>query len=294
MKWVLTLALFTVLVIVVAVCLSMSLRTNHAQSHATVDSHPAQESKSQTAFEPPTPTRVAIVITGRLNTDVNQYNNFRDTYLQDHGIHVDIFASSSIDPNANLTAFRALYHPVAVAQNGVPYFSLEAYQDQVRPPTVPHRCLSMYVNRTKAADLLASSLAPYAMVVATRCDLYMHQPFDWHEAIKQAKEHGLIIPNEDLDYSGISDQFAYGTNEKIIRYLKAYDRLEELLEAKVPLHPEMLLAAYLKAEDITPFRNKLDFHINRDCYQLTPNHSIDRLGVEQVFADVDKFVEKFP
>jgi hypothetical protein len=77
--------------------------------------------------------------------------------------------------------------------------------------------------------------------------------------INKINDNIVIIPNIDKDFSGINDQFAYGSSTTMDMYSSLFDNLNKL--NGYYFNPEQLLLKHLQNQKLEIQRNELDVDI---------------------------------
>lgn len=208
------------------------------------------------------PLRVAVIITGRLNLNVEQLRNFRFAFGHDSTKQLEIYASSSCQDAHVIEAFSELYQIKGFSKNDAPSLDVTRFLDQKAPEANVRNCLAMYWNRERALSLLSTLEQDYDVVISTRADLFFQQQVHLEDYWPEIQKGSIFVP-EGLDYGGLNDQFAIGRPQEMIKYLNVYSHIETLLESGVALHPESLLLAHVQSEQITAYRQPLSFRIHR-------------------------------
>jgi hypothetical protein len=210
--------------------------------------------------------KIAILITGRIQFDSEQYNNFRDKIVQNY--HVDLFVSycKNIDPSV-VKHFRNTFAPKKMIESDEVYMETEKYKEHKYSNA--HRMKCMFLNRKKAFELLKEYLQEngiqYDYVISSRCDLYFTTCFNLDKISIQPNDNRTIyVPAPEYDYlGGLNDQFAVGSLESVEIYCSLYDHLIQMLEDGVCFHPETLLRVHLERNKIQVKRFELNYWIRR-------------------------------
>ena len=221
--------------------------------------------------------RLAVLFSGRLNTDPAVYTNIMTHLIQ--GNDVDFFVSYSksdqiwgqLDPDPSEHAsmvqrFLAMYQPKKHAENPEEYVDLSGYPK--REETTPRRMLHMFQNRDQVSRLFQEYLTEnptvhYDIVVSTRCDIWYDEPISLDECCGWADQDLLIIPVGN-DYRGINDQMALGNRDTVVTYLSLYPSLLDILNTgTVLLNPEIILKYYLEQRAVSVHRMGIDYHLVR-------------------------------
>ncbi|NBP57739.1 hypothetical protein EBU71_14635 [bacterium] len=160
--------------------------------------------------------KVAIVFTGRLIVDPNQYQNFKDYFLTPLtalSYEIDIYVSHSkgYTPE-HIQEFINLYHPRKIVESSEDIIDVRSY------PTPngnnKRNVMCMYLSRRNARDLLEGM---YDLVISSRSDLWFKAPIPFSQLTKP----GIHIP-EGFDYTGLNDQCAFGSMAEMRVYLNKF------------------------------------------------------------------------
>ena len=208
--------------------------------------------------------KLAILFTGRINDNKDQYENIMKNLVNNQ--EVDFFISYPKDTNKDMVQkVSQLYNPKIIIENNEEYFNVDKYKK--RPETNKHNVLSMYLSRLNIKnalnDYMRTTNIHYDVIISTRIDLRFKCEMNLIDSLKHIQNNELCIPNPCFDWMGINDQFAMGNSNTIDTYLNAYNSLFELLESGVILHPETLLINYLRNNNITFHRFDFPYHIQR-------------------------------
>ena len=208
--------------------------------------------------------KIAILFSGRLNDNLQQYENIMKNLVMEHD--VDFFISHTKNTNKDiLQNVINLYKPKKIIENDEIYFNVDKYNK--RTETIKHNVLCMYLSRTKLNDefkkYVEENNINYEIVIALRIDLIFENNINYNNLIKSIENNELCIPTPRNDWGGINDQIAIGNYYTITEYLNVYNSLFELLESGVILHPETLLLAYLKKISMKITRFEIKYHIER-------------------------------
>lgn len=207
------------------------------------------------------PLRVAILLTGRINLNVEQLRNFRFAFFHDSTKRIDVYASSSCQNVEVIDAFTQLYQIKEFSKNDAPPLDVTCFLSQKSPEANVRNCLAMYWNREQALKLFPPD-HEYDVVISTRADLYFQQQIHLEDYWGEIQKGTIFVP-EGSDYGGLNDQLAIGRPLEMFRYLGVYSHLQTMLESGTALHPESLLLSHLQSEHISVSRQPLSFRINR-------------------------------
>jgi hypothetical protein len=134
--------------------------------------------------------KIAILITGRIQFDLESFNNYQEKIVQNHD--VDLFVSYCKNTSSDLVEqFRNTFKPKKMIESDEMYMNTEQYP--LHPDTNPHRFKCMLLNRKKAFDLLkehlkedGSNQIQYDFVISSRCDLFFHETLDLDKIINDS------------------------------------------------------------------------------------------------------------
>jgi len=224
-----------------------------------------------------TKRRLAVLFSGRLNTDPAVYTNIMTHLVQ--GNEVDFFVSYSksdqvwgqleSDPSEHASMvqrFLVMYQPKKHAENPEEYMDLSGYPKH--PKTTPRRMLHMFQNRHQVSRLFQEYLTEnptihYDIVVSTRCDIWYDEPVNLDECRRWTDQDLLVIPVGN-DYQGINDQMALGNRDTVVTYLSLYPFLLDILNTgTVLLNPEIILKYYLEQRGVSVHRIGVEYHLVR-------------------------------
>jgi len=224
-----------------------------------------------------TKRRLAVLFSGRLNTDPAVYTNIMTHLIQ--GNEVDFFVSYSktdqvwgqleSDPSEHASMvqrFLVMYQPKKHAENPEEYVDLSGYPKH--PKTTPRRMLHMFQNRHQVSRLFQEYLTEnptihYDIVVSTRCDIWYDAPVNLAECWRQTHQGHLVIPGGN-DYWGINDQMALGNRDTLVTYLSVGPNFLDIINTgEVRLNPEIILKYYLEQRGVSVHRIGVEYHLIR-------------------------------
>lgn len=207
--------------------------------------------------------KIAILITGRINTDITQYQNFYDNFIKDND--VDIFVSHSKDNSEQISKFFELYKPRYMVQSQENYYDVSMYPKQGE--TNLHNMMCMYLNRKNVLYLLTKYIqetnTKYDVIISTRCDLWFHNRINFEDYLDDLKQHKVIVPSGYDFHGGLNDQFAFGDLDSMTKYLSVYDNISNLAKSGCILHPESLLRRHLNEQTVDIKRFDIKYYIKR-------------------------------
>ena len=211
--------------------------------------------------------KIAILFSGRLNTNIEQYNNIMNNLVQSND--VDFFISHSKIDEKNIQDFIQLYKPKKIIESDEIHFDYSKYQK--RSEANKHNVMCMFLNRKKVCKLFQEYINDnninYDIIISCRCDLWFDEKLDINSLMNHINNNELCIPNPQFDYTGINDQIAIGNYKTITTYLQVYDSLFNILESTPSVfHPETLLAIYLQLKNENIYRFNLMYIIKRYPY----------------------------
>lgn len=228
-------------------------------------------------FEKKNIMQIAICITGRLNDDIEQYNNliYMITNNKETKYEIDFFVSYAKKSEQQvIDNFIKLYQPKDMMQNDEEYFDISKYTKGNY--TIPHNTLCMYLNKKNVSNMLKKYIEThnikYNIIISTRIDLCYNSVINYDMLKTPIDNNILCIPSPEYDHGdiigntrwfGINDQIAYGNYDTMIKYLETYDSLYDMLENGIILHPETLLFNYLKKIKMELFRFPFSYYIKR-------------------------------
>lgn len=205
--------------------------------------------------------KIAILFTGRINDNLNIYNNF--SFCLGYMPDTDIFISYPQNTDKELVErVKNLYNPLIMIENNESFFDASFY---LKPPeTNVHNCLSMYKSRANICaafqQYMLQTNKSYDYVICTRMDNFYKYQLDYQNI---CLKKSLFIPTGQDWRDGINDQFACGYINEVVQYMNCYYYLQKLLNEGIILHPESLLKAYLKCIEIKILRFDYEYEIKR-------------------------------
>jgi hypothetical protein len=219
--------------------------------------------------------RIAIVLTGRLIINEEQYQNFKKYFLMplsQYDIHMFVCYSKGYSTE-HIEYFKRLYNPtttptqfIQMTENDEQYVDISKYT-YIDGSTRKHNMMSMFLSRYRALQLLEKlqqTGIEYDLVISSRSDLWFTSPipFESYLPFETFTCNGICIP-ENFDYGGINDQCAFGCLQDMKTYLNLYSEIIPLLEDGVKMHPETLLKAHLDKQQVNVHRCKTKYSIKR-------------------------------
>jgi len=217
--------------------------------------------------------KVAMVITGRLNSNNDQFHNFVRTQLPRGQTidDVDIFVSyAKTDNQAMVEKFIQMYQPKFIAESDERFIDFSRFSTRQNI----YAMMCMFLNRKKGCTYLKEyvarhpDMAPYDLVVSIRADLLLDTPLDYDYILdhmnSDAKE--LFIPNISYDFHGYNDQLAVGRWENMMVYLNLYDHVLEYCNNHTfeNYFGEVLYFHHMQQNEINIKRFFVDYIINRN------------------------------
>jgi hypothetical protein len=210
--------------------------------------------------------KVAILMSGRINIDKNQYEHFYRNFQENND--VDLFISFPYKYNILLDEFIKLYKPKKYIISNEDYVNVDKYKLYFQSNR--HNVMCMFLNRKKVLDIFNEYINEnnidvnnYDLIISMRCDLIFDTPIDLYKYIPYIKKDILIVPNTGNDFGGVDDRFALGNYMTISKYLNLYDNLIILLEKGNIIHPEMLTIKNLELQHVQLQKMPFNFDINR-------------------------------
>lgn len=206
--------------------------------------------------------KIAILISGRINNNLQQYQNFMNMFKN---YDTDIFVSHSIMDNYNVKDnFIKLYNPKKIFQSNEKYVDVSKYEKNKW--TNSHNACCMFLNRYNCLKLLNEYIEKtktnYDIIISTRCDLLFGQPIFFEQFMNEINNEKICIPNIN-DHTGLNDQFAFGNYNVMQKYLNLYNELISLLDTGIIFHPETLYLKYIEKENIQLMRFNTNYIINK-------------------------------
>ena len=192
--------------------------------------------------------RVAFLVSGRVNDNQKQYDNFirmqlpRGQSIDD----VDIFVSHAKNPDPHVVSeFAKMYKPKIMWENNENRFD---FLPMIRYDS-DLTFLYMMKNRKNCIEMMKyysqENNREYDLIVSTRADLMFEVPIDYERiywkitnrrdrtgaprSCKPYTDLEIYMPNICYDYLGINDQLAIGKLDSIEKYMSISDRMEEYI-----------------------------------------------------------------
>jgi hypothetical protein len=208
--------------------------------------------------------RVAILFSGRINNNIDKYNNYINKLVQNNS--VDLFVChSKTDRKDIITDFIELYKPKKIIENNETFIDLTDYPRVYG--TRIYNVLYMFENRLTLFktfnDYVIENNVDYDIIISTRADIWLYNTIDFGSLKNFVDNEMLCIPNTKLDSGGINDQMAIGNYNTISIYLQLYTSFFDILKSGVILHPETILANYLNSIKQNIMRFEIDYEIKR-------------------------------
>ena len=190
--------------------------------------------------------RVAVLVYGRLDKCIQQYDNIIEHIGRNH--EVDFFFSSDESSEFLVNNFIKLYKPILYDNTKITYdYDLSKYQSSEQVSRV-HNMTCHFINKNRVFALLEKHMQTnnvnYDVVISLRIDLQFENSFDFSELL----DNTLYIPHNE-DHGGINDRVAYGK----VDVMKKYNSIDPvfLLEQKLSIiHPESLTLANIKFNEL--------------------------------------------
>jgi hypothetical protein len=240
--------------------------------------------------------KLAIVISGRINDDIEQYNNFQNTFFKNPVFDIfeqkNIFVCHSKTKNVEMVErFVQLYQPKIIVESDEEHH-IDLIKYNSRPETNRYNTVCMYLNRFYLLQILIQYMKDndvfYDCVISTRADILFENKKQFEVLNKILNLHlctftplsgkgvndgstknrtddnnTIYIPN-GYDYvNGINDQFAIGCFYTMSNYLSVYENIIPMLKSGVLLHPETLLRVHLEMTKTNIFRFSLNYILNK-------------------------------
>jgi len=206
--------------------------------------------------------KIALLITGKVNTDADQYQNFYDNFIKDND--VDIFVSHSKDKAEKISKFCELYKPKCIIESSENYYDVSMYSKSNE--TNLHNMMCMFLNRKNVMHLLDAHIkatnTKYDVINSTRCDLWFDGRINFSDFVEEINHNKVAIPSY-CDYGGVNDQFAFGNLDVMNKYLSVYDNISNLAKQGCIIHPETLLLYHLQALKVDRHRFTIKYAIKR-------------------------------
>lgn len=210
--------------------------------------------------------RIAILLSGRINSFPRQYQNFKETFLHT-GYDVDLFVSHPPGYSSSyIQSFIELYRPVKIKESDERIIDVSGYKKN--PYTIIKNMMCMFLNRKYLYEMLTNYILEnnieYECIISSRCDLWSHDT-KWlslsiDEVIRSVKNDVILIPTEADHGGGINDQLCIMNLKNAGIYMNIYDNTLNLLNNKhVIVHPETLLREHLHYNGVNVQRFKMHY-----------------------------------
>lgn len=209
--------------------------------------------------------KIAILLSGRINNNAEQYENIIASLVQNHD--VDFFISYPKNTDKSLVRWASsAYKPKVLFENPEDYYDVKNYIKY--PETNPHNVMSMFLSRAylyrEFKKYCNQTDEKYNCIISTRMDLFYSNPIDYNAIIANLTESNIIcIPLNEDHRNGINDQFCVGNMESIEKYINVYYSIKYFLETGIPLHPETLLRVYLQYIQMKIYRINYEYKLKR-------------------------------
>jgi hypothetical protein len=208
--------------------------------------------------------KVAILFSGRINNNIEQYDNYINNLVQNNS--VDLFVCHSKTERKDIVNdFIELYKPKKIIENNETFIDLTHYPAVYG--TRIYNVLYMFENRLTLFktfnDYVIENNVDYDIIISTRGDIWLYNTIDFGYLKSFVDNEMLCIPNPKLDSGGINDQMAVGNYNTISVYLQLYRYFFDILKSGVILHPETILDNYLNARKQNIMRFEIHYEIKR-------------------------------
>lgn len=208
---------------------------------------------------------IAILIYGRLNKAIDQYDNIIKHVIGEQ--NVDIFCSS--DNSNNIKEFIMKYNPISYINDEIILDNdILNYYKQFRKPfeTNVENAIKHFMNKQRVYQLLKTHIEKtgkkYDIIMSLRVDLQFSS-----KIIFQYPQKNTIYIPQGKDYrNGINDQIAYGDQNTMEIYNNIISQCNNILLynlSKCGFHPENLTAANIKLHGLNIHRFPLTYKIVR-------------------------------
>jgi hypothetical protein len=205
--------------------------------------------------------RIAVLVYGRLNKCVEQYDNIIQSLGENNDI--DFFLSSDNSSDVLLNDFIRLYKPILYNNDPVKYdYDLNNYPGK-RIETNIHNMTCHFINKNRVFLLLEEHISKnnihYDCALSLRVDCIIKNKF----IFDSFEDNTIYIPSgyDHVEYDlceRINDQIAYGK----VDVMKKYNSINpvDLLDKKLSIpHPESLVYANIHYHKLNVVRTNLDY-----------------------------------
>jgi hypothetical protein len=175
--------------------------------------------------------KIALIITGRVNCNPDQHQNFLTNFVQNH--QVDLFVSHNKSNKTHIIEkFIQLYHPIRISENNEICINIRQYNtkpeyERFKNTNVIYNMLYMYQSRLNVWNMfeeyIKNTQEKYDIIVSSRNDLWFYEKINFEEIKTYTDNHYICIPNPEYDHHGMNDQMAFSDIESIAIYLKLYE-----------------------------------------------------------------------
>lgn len=211
---------------------------------------------------------IAILVYGRLNTCIKNYNNTIDIFDKNH--NYDFFLASDNSDEILLNNFIKLYNPKVYLNDKIVYTnSIIKNKYKFQSDDDNHKLTCQYINKKRVFELLEEYIkktnTKYDIIMSLRLDLNFFEKLKFHNIENNTIYIPKVFRNSTRKYylGEITDQIAYGTFEVMEKYMKLYDNLLYLQENyNCPAHPETLTFANLIFHKIYIVKIDLDYELD--------------------------------
>ena len=195
---------------------------------------------------------IAVLIYGRLNHCVEQYENIKKAI----GNHmVDFFVSSDNSPYMN--DFIELYKPIDYNNKKIRHKTKLSKYPGKRYETNLHTMCLHFINKMRVFQLLEQYVdtmkIKFDIILSLRVDVVIDNQFTFY-----TEKNTIYIPRGyDYVIKAINDQIAYGSYDVMKQYNNIYKNMIYLLDNQLSIpHPESLTLANMKHYKIKRFNLK--------------------------------------
>lgn len=209
--------------------------------------------------------KIAILLSGRIYNNLEQYQNILDSLVQNND--VDFFISYPKNTNKSIVKWVSnTYKPKVLFENPEDYYDVKNYNKP--PETNSHNVMCMYLSRANLCRQFVNYINQtdenYECVISTRMDLFYKIPMNYNDILTYISDEKSIIIPENGDYrNGINDQFSIGNTSSIQTYMNVYYNIKYFLESGVLLHPETLLRMQLTQMLLSVYRINFLYELRR-------------------------------
>ena len=204
--------------------------------------------------------RIAVLIYGRLNKCIENYDSIINTIGKEH--EINFFLSSDNSSKNLLDEFIINYKPIDFINDKIVY-TCNFIKYRKTKETNVHNMTCHFINKGRVFTLLEKYIKKtdikYDIVLTLRVDIKISSNFNFNDF----KNDILYIPKYK-DHYGINDNIAYGSLEIMEKYMNIFSYCEFLLNTTAcRVNPEILTLANIKYHNLKVCRIDFNYIIDK-------------------------------